>query len=327
MDLSIIIVNWNSKDYLRKCLASILATTRDIAYEIIVIDSGSFDGCADMLREEFPQVRFIQSQVNLGFAQANNLAAQSGRGECLLFLNPDTEVVGPAINVLLSGTGSLPDAGAVGCRLLNADGTVQTSCIQAFPTILNQVLSTEALRRIMPRSRLWGMRGLFEGGGSPVGVEMISGACLMIRRSVFDRVGHFSTDYFMYAEDLDLCYKARQCGFRNYYCSQGTVVHHGGGSTQQARSNFAHIMATVSIWKFLRKFRGAGYGDCYRLGVCGAALMRLALLVVLAPGWLAFSRGARWKAAWGKWFVILHWGLGCFRWPEQPGRAEQVGLV
>jgi len=179
MDLSIIIVNWNSKEYLRKCVGSILTGTRGLDFEIIVIDSASFDGCAEMLRNEFPRVRFIQSQENLGFAKANNLAFQSAIGEFLLFLNPDTEIVGPAINLLHSALKELPDAGAVGGKLLNSDGTVQTSCVQAFPTILNQCLSAEALRQLTPKARLWGMRAIFENGGKPSEVEMISGACLI----------------------------------------------------------------------------------------------------------------------------------------------------
>src|SRR5687768_17703109 len=124
MDLSIIIVNWNSNAFLTKCLNSIFALTKDIEFEVIVIDAGSFDGCERTLSEGFPSVRFIQSSTNPGFARANNLAFQEATGECVLFLNPDTEVVGSAIAMLYSQLRSLPDAGVVGARLLNSDGTV-----------------------------------------------------------------------------------------------------------------------------------------------------------------------------------------------------------
>ena len=190
-----------------------------LEFEIIVIDSASFDGCAEMLRKEFPQVRFIQSQENLGFAKSNNLAFRSATGESVLFLNPDTEIVGPAINVLHSALKMLPDAGVVGGRLLNSDGTVQTSCVQAFPTILNQLLNAESLRRRFPRSRLWGMAPLFDAGTKPKLVEAISGACVMLPRLLLEKIGVFSKDYFMYSEDIDLSYKVNAGRIQVLLCS------------------------------------------------------------------------------------------------------------
>lgn len=132
MDVSIIIVNWNSVRFLRACIGSIERYTTGISHEIVVIDSASYDGCGEMLREEFPQVRFIQSAANIGFAGANNLAYRSARGQHVLFLNPDTELASPAVNVMLEHLQRCPDAGAVGCKLLNADGSLQTTCIQAL---------------------------------------------------------------------------------------------------------------------------------------------------------------------------------------------------
>ncbi len=326
MDLSIIIVNWNSKEYLRKCVGSILAETRGLEFEITVIDSASFDGSEEMVRKEYPQVKFIQSRENLGFAKSNNLALQAAGGEFVLFLNPDTEIVGASINLLYTALKSLPNAGAVGGKLLNSDGTVQTSCVQAFPTIMNQILGAEALRRLTPRSRLWGMRALFENAAKPVEVDMVSGACLMMRRSVFQEIGLFSTDYFMYAEDVDLCFKARRSGFTNYYFGQASVIHHGGGSSQQARGNFSNIMAIESIWKFLKNSRGVSYCACYRLAVAGAALVRVAFLVGLSPGLLALSGASRWSASCSKWFAIFRWGLGLSRWPGRYGGSGQPAV-
>jgi GT2 family glycosyltransferase len=327
MDLSIIIVNWNSKEYLRKCVSSILAGTRGLEFEIIVIDSASFDGCTEMLQGEFPQVRFIQSRENLGFAKSNNLAFKSAVGESVLFLNPDTEIVGPAINVLHSALKLLPDAGVVGGKLLNSDGTVQTSCVQAFPTILNQLLSAEALRRLTPKARLWGIRAIFENGGKPSAVDMISGACLMMRRSVFENIGQFSSDYFMYAEDVDLCYKCRKLGFNNYYFSEAVVVHHGGGSSQQARSNFSDIMLVESNRQFFNKWRGGIYSGCYRLMLSGSALIRVALLLILSPVLLVKSGVSRWKASCSKWFAVLNWGLGLSGWIRQYRRTEEATII
>ena len=138
--LSIVIVNWKSADFLRKCLQSIFANASDMSLEVIVVDNASFDGSAELVEREFPGVHFVQSKENLGFAGANNLGVRSAKGRNLLFLNPDTEVIGTALERMSSFLDATPDAGAVGCKLLNTDGTVQTSCIQPFPTILNQAL-------------------------------------------------------------------------------------------------------------------------------------------------------------------------------------------
>lgn len=327
MELSIIIVNWKSKDYLRQCLMTIVAETRDLDCEIIVIDSASFDGSEEMVQREYPQVKFIQSRENLGFSKSNNTAFAASQGEVVLFLNPDTEIIGPAINKLYAAIQQLPDAGALGGKLLNSDGSIQTSCVQPFPTILNQVLSADALRQRTPRASLWGMRAIYDFAGKALKVEMISGACLMMRRSVFEKIGGFSTEYFMYAEDVDLCYKAQKAGYTNYYFGDAEVIHHGGGSSQQARSNFSSVMMIESISQFLRKARGPVYSLCYRLVLGFSALVRVLVLLVLSPFLLIKSGGARWKAACSKWLAVFNWGLGLSRWSRQYGKREPVAVA
>ncbi|WP_340122716.1 glycosyltransferase family 2 protein [Methylobacter svalbardensis] len=310
MDLSIIIVNWNSKDYLQKCIASILSWTTDINFEIVVIDSASFDGVDEMLKRCYPQVRFIQSDRNLGFAKANNVAFRVSTGSNILFLNPDTELIGPAINILLDYIQILPKTGAIGCKLLNADGSVQTSCIQAFPTILNQLLNSEFLRALFPKFSLWGMASLFNAKDEPAEVDVISGACLMLKRSLFEQVGLFSGDYFMYAEDLDLCYKISQAGFTNYYIPGASVTHFGGGSTEKRPSDFSVVMMRESLWRFMKKNRGNIYGLAYRASIAISAIGRLLLLMILLP--LHYFRQSRpsWNASLKKWQAILTWSLG-----------------
>lgn len=155
-DLSIIIINWNSVGFLRKCLASVYANTKKTSFEVIVVDNASGDGCGDMVRAEFPEVHFVQSATNLGFAGANNLGVQYSSGKCLLFLNPDTELAGPAIDRMMEFLQSHAEAGIVGARLLNSDLSIQTSCIQNFPTVLNRVIDADLLRRLFPRLAFWG---------------------------------------------------------------------------------------------------------------------------------------------------------------------------
>lgn len=309
MDLSVIIVNWNSKEYLCKCIASLLAQTHGLEFEIIVIDSASFDGCDRMLEEHYPHVRFLQSKENLGFGKANNAAFRLSRGRHVLFLNPDTELVGPAINILDERLRTLPRAGIVGCRLLNSDRTVQTSCIQSLPTILNQLLDSEYLRARWPRSALWGTAPLYEANHLPKVVEGITGACLMLKRDAFERVGMFSEDYFMYAEDLDLCYKLRKAGYINYYVPDATLIHYGGGSSQAAASNFSVVMMRESIWQFLRKHRGPVYSLSHRVSMLFSAIARLGFLAMLFPIRRIHRRRAAWYAAFQKWQTILLWSL------------------
>ena len=324
IELSIIIVNWNSADYVMACIQSIYKQTSELSYEVIVVDNASFDGCDERLASEHPSVIFVQSQCNLGFARANNLGVMYARGSVLLFLNPDTELRDRAIEFLYTHFQSLPDSGAVGCRLLNSDGSLQTSCVQSLPTLLNQMLDAELLRRWFPKAILWGNAALFEGGTAPAEVEAVSGACIMIRHEVFDRVEGFSSDYFMYGEDLDICFKARRVGFRNYHVPKAVIVHHGGGSSQQTCNNFSIIMMCESVSRFLRKSRGGFYSSCYRLVMSGAALIRLALIGVLFPVWLAKRRTHVWSAAFRKWFSILRWGFGLERWVRRHGQIEQA---
>jgi GT2 family glycosyltransferase len=204
----------------------------------------------------------------------------------------------------------LPDAGAVGCKLLNADKTVQTSCIQPFPTILNQLLDSELLRSLLPKWSFWGNAPLFGGRNGPEAVEGISGACVMMNRIVFDQVGLFSEDYFMYAEDIDLCHKIRQAGRKNYYIPDAVVIHFGCGSTGKGPSGFSEIIMRESIWRFLRKTRGGNYGFIYRISTLIAAMGRIALLTIILPLFIIRQKKISWNSSFRKWGAVLAWSLG-----------------
>lgn len=314
MDFSIIIVNWNSKDYLLKAIASVEAETKGIEFEVVVIDGGSFDGCDEMLRKFYPHVVFIQSAKNIGFAKANNKAFKASCGRNLLFLNPDTEVEGHAIKTLYDELNALPNAGIVGPKLLNSDRSIQESCIRAFPTILNQVLESDMLRNLFPGAKLWGMKPLFEEIEVPQEVDAVSGACFMINRSVFERVGMFSTDYFMYSEDIDLCLKVQKAGLNTYYVPGAVVVHHGGGSSQASPNTFSSVMMLESRWRFFRKTRSVWYSRFYCIAMFGTCILRVGLVLFV---WLAcrlagkeFSGSAVLK----RWIAKLRWTIGGERW-------------
>src|SRR5271154_4562824 len=161
VELSVICVNWNSVDYLEECITSIYETTEGISFEIIVVDNASPQGGVETLKDQFPEIVIIESKENLGFAGANNIGFRRSTGSYVLFLNPDTRIIGRALNIILNQIKSLPDAGIVGCKLLNTDLTVQLTAIQKFPTILNQVLDAEYLQRKWPQCPLWEIGPLF----------------------------------------------------------------------------------------------------------------------------------------------------------------------
>ena len=310
-ELSIIIINWNSAELLRSCLRSIYANTCGISYEIIVLDNASYDGSAELVALEFPEVMFLQAERNLGFAQGNNRAVDHSSGHMLLFLNADTEVPGPAIQQMVACMNSLPGAGALGPKLLRSDGSLQTNCIQAFPTITNQLLDSNYLRVKFPRWSLWGSRSVYDEQPHPTPVDGVVGACLMIRRNVFDQAGRFNPAYFMYAEDMDLCFKVQQLKKTNYYIGAAVVIHHGGRSASASSDRqWSHVVSKASTLQFMQLHRGRAYALAFRLLTAGAALGRIGAvrLASAAPG--GPSRHEAYKITLAKWTRVLKWALG-----------------
>lgn len=298
--LSVILVNWNSTVYLGNCISSVREWCGDMHPEIIVVDNASPDGDVDVLGERYDDIRIIKCPVNLGFGRANNVGFRLSTGQYILFLNPDTELNSPAIQLMLNGLLTLEDAGVIGCRLLNGDLSVQTSCIQSFPTILNQALDTDVLRSRWPRSRLWGIGPLFGQDDGAVAVEVVSGACMLMRREVFERVGLFSEEYFMYGEDLDLCYKVVKAGYRNYYVGGATVIHYGGGSS--GNPELATVRKWESIVHYCVKNHGRAYGCAFAAVIAAVALSRIVLLALAGllfhgnqPARGSYSAVAKWR--------------------------------
>jgi N-acetylglucosaminyl-diphospho-decaprenol L-rhamnosyltransferase len=306
-ELSIICVNWNSVEYLLECIGSIYEHTPETSLEIIVVDNASPEGGVETIAEKYPLVTIVKSDTNLGFAGANNLGFGYSTGLYILLLNPDTKLIEPAIDAMLHQLKSLPDAGVVGCKLLNTDLSIATTSIQKFPTILNQLLNIEHLRLRFPACPLWDIGPLFSESSTPVKVDVIPGACMMLKREVFERAGLLTEDYFMYAEDIDLNYKIRKLGFSSYYVGEAKIVHHGGRSSSRQRvSQWSTVMTYRAMLKFYRKSRGRLYGAAYRVAMGCSAVVRLILLALMFP--FGDRLGIRWAAA--KWSTILKWSLG-----------------
>lgn len=318
MDISVIIVNWRSAEFLRKCLESVYRDTRELEFEIIVVDNASFDGCGAMLEREFPSVRFIQSADNLGFGAANNLAVEQARGEAVLFLNPDTEVRGAALAKLWQALQSRTDAGAVGARLLNSDLSLQTSCVQPFPRLLNQLLDFDYLHRKLPRASLWKTEALRECAEGMPAVECVSGACLMVRRQALQQIGGgFHPLYFMYTEDLDLCRRLAAAGWKVYFVGSAEVVHHGGGSSGAGQSNFSAVMMRESIFRYMRAWHGNVYALAYRIAMGVVAAVRLLLAGLWQATARTESRRRQLQGSRRKWSYILRWACGLERWSSR----------
>jgi N-acetylglucosaminyl-diphospho-decaprenol L-rhamnosyltransferase len=310
MDVSIIFVNWNSVGFLKEAVSSIYQFTHAIQFEIIVVDNASAEPGLEGLIGDFPSIKLIRSPENLGFSRANNLGFENSSGKYLLFLNPDTKLTTPAINIMLKAIEQLPDAGALGCKLLNTDLSLQTSCVQPFPSIWNQITDTDYVQdRWLQRV----VSSAFEtdrGEQSVIGVEMVSGACLMIERSAFAKAGMFSDEYFMYADDLDLCFKLSELGRRNYFVPAAVVIHHGGKSAGRKVRGWAVMAKFNSISKFFRKTRGPVYAGCYRLAMGVVAAVRLVILsIMLLTSSLIRGRQSI-KGSMVKWSAVLRWSAG-----------------
>lgn len=311
-DLSIIIVNWNSLAFTEACIESIKRSVRDVSFEVIVIDNASDDAPCTGLKTRFPDVTLILNERNSGFGQANNRAAQHTRGEVLLFLNPDTLVEGEVIAHMFNELMARPSAGVIGCRLLNPDRSLQLSSVQAFPTILNQVLSLDRFQRLWPRSRLWGKQALYPSEGQSLSeVDVVSGAALMIKRAVFVEAGGFKPQFFMYAEEVDLCASVKSLGYSVLHSSESEITHFGGGSTKQCKDGFAEIEMRESVYKFLSASRGSWYASLFRASLFISAVCRLAVLAAHRFCLRAFTRQSDDSAeqSWKKWLRIGLWAL------------------
>ena len=307
MKLSIIIVNWNSKDYLRLCLASIAKYAAGLPLQIIVVDGGSFDGCGEMLAAGFPDVEFVQSQENIGFGKSNNLGFGRVTGDLVLLLNPDSEVLPGTINELVEILASHPDAGMVGARLLNSDGSFQESSVHPLPTPLGTAIDSDVLRR------WWWRKARISADGRPIVVDAVSGACILMRTKVFRQIGGFNPRYFMYAEDMDLCLKIKRSGLRVYHAPRAEVLHHGGGSSRTCFSKFSTVMTREAVNLFMEINHGMLTVKLYRQLIGLSAVVRLSLLIpvwIMTPGQRRHAR----RASISRWWVVLRWLAGLEDW-------------
>jgi len=232
--LSIIIVSWNVGELLSKCLKSIYLYSLGLEIEVYVVDNASADGSAEMVKNNFPQVKLIASRENLGFAKANNLALKEARGEYVLFLNPDTEIFPDTLNKSLAFMASHRDTGVMGCKMVYRDGSLQPS-VRRFPTILAILEMFLKLPKIFSRLRAidhYLAKG-FDYNREQV-VDQVMGAYMLIPKLVIEKVGLLDERFFTWFEEVDYCLRVKRASYRVYYNPEVKIIHHGGTSFAQA---------------------------------------------------------------------------------------------
>lgn len=280
-DISIALVNWNTKDLLQQCLDSVYRTAGDLRLEVIVVDNASEDGSPDIVAERYPDVVLVRSQVNMGFAAGVNIAFRHSTAPYFLLLNTDTIVLEGALQGLLWFMETHAEAGVAGCRLLNCDGTLQRSCSR-FPSPMTELFDALYLSKLFPRSKLFGCYSMSWWDFEDVReVDFAGGSALMVRRQAIQEVGLMDEGYFMYAEEADWCYRMWKHGWGVYYFPGAQVIHLGGRSAAKFGSDvLLHLY--ISRYRFVRKHYGR----------VSAASMRAVIGLSSALRWSAYSAAA-----------------------------------
>ncbi|MGH7895628.1 MAG: glycosyltransferase family 2 protein [Candidatus Binatia bacterium] len=270
VDVSIIVPSWNTRELLGACLESACDPT--VHTETIVVDNGSRDGSPEFVESRFPSVRLLRSAENRGFPAAANQGARVATGRHLLFLNRDARLLPGALGALLDVARMHADAGVVGARILNVDGSFQASHTR-FPTLASEFLVLSGLGRLF-RGAQYPSAGPDEGAPRPV--DWVSGACFLVRREALAAVSGFDEDYFLYAEETDLCYRLRLAGWRTWYQPAAQVLHIGEASLGGRRPDVeAHLYR--SRVRFFRKHRGPAAARMLRAQIYGfTAVKRVA---------------------------------------------------
>lgn len=235
MDISVIIVNYNVREFLNNALISLNKALSGLTSEIFVVDNASDDGSVELVRKNFPEVKLIANTVNAGFAKANNQALKLSTGKYLLLLNPDTLVQEDTFTSLIDFFRTHPDAGMVGCKILNPDGTLQLPCRRSFPTPWTAFTKTFGLSTLFPKSKLFARYNLtFLDPDDTYEVDAVSGSFMMVSREAYELVGGLDETFFMYGEDLDWCFRVQRSGKKVYYVPTTSIIHYKGESTKRS---------------------------------------------------------------------------------------------
>jgi len=273
MDTSIIIVSWNTRDILRNCLKSVYEQTKDIPFEVIVIDNASSDNSVSMIKSEFSQVHLIENKENRGFAAGVNQGIAIVKGRYVLVLNSDTIICDNAIEKTIRYADTHPEAAMVGCQVSDNFDTIQMTCFR-FPSVLNLFLYTFSLNKIFKKNHFFGREWmLWWRRNSEREVEVVSGSFMLVRRKAIDDIGLMDEDYFLYYEETDWCYRFAKAGWKILFWPGAKIIHcHGGRNSSKQESTKMAIQMQRSCLIFFRKNRN----------IASSIMVRLLLIVSFA---------------------------------------------
>lgn len=296
MDVSIIIVNWNTRDILQDCLQSVYEQAGDVTFEAILIDNASTDGSVEMVKDKFPEVAIIENSENRGFAAANNQGFAVAKGRYVLLLNSDTIVLDNAVAKTVVFADAHPRAAVVGCRVLNRDGSLQPTCCM-FPSILNMLLSTSYLYKLFPKSKFFGRQHMTWWGRDDVRkVDVATGCFMLVRQEAIEQVGVMDEQFFMYGEDTDWCYRFKKAGWRILFTSSAEIIHIRGASSKQRKPEMK-LQLRGSKLLFWKKHRS-------RFMYIIACLLVAVFFLLRVPYWLGMAvitrndRNSQLRTAW-----------------------------
>lgn len=280
-DVSVVIVNWNTRDLLQQTLQTLYQATHNTTFETIVVDNGSTDGSTELVRQEWKQAHLIALPENRGFAVGNNIGFKHCCGRYILLLNSDTIVLPNTLYGMACFLDAHPDTGCVGCRHLNPDGSLQRS-IDNFPSLLNDFLSYTELHRIPLLQTFLQRRFAWWSDHNTVReVNWVNGACMMVRCEVLAQVGGLDEGYFIYAEEIDWCYRMHNAGWRIYFTPEAEVIHIGGQAMNRVadkrivlkyKGQYRFYRKHYSVWKYL----------VLRIMVSIIAILRIVVLLILS---------------------------------------------
>lgn len=281
LDVSIIIVNWNTRDILRDCLRSVYDQTQDISFEVIVVDNASNDSSPAMIKTQFPQVILVENLKNKGFAAANNQGMTVAKGRYVLLLNSDTVVLDNAVAKTVAFADSHSEAAVIGCRVLNPNRTLQPTCFM-FPFLLNIFLGSTYLYKLFPKSKFFGREQMTWWDRSNVmGVDVVTGCFMLVRRKALEQIGSMDERFFMYGEETDWCYRFKKAGWKILFTPDAEIIHLGGASTEQVKPEMT-LQLRGSILLFIKKHRG-------RLAYVFACILVSLFFLIRVPYWLTMA--------------------------------------
>lgn len=277
IDISVIIVNYKVKEYIANLLNSLERASHQLSLEIFVVDNASGDNSITYLKERFPDVNYIQNHENLGFGKANNQAIKLAKGTYSLLINPDTLVSEDTLDILFSHMQTNEKCGACGCKILNPDGTFAPESRRSVPTIWSAACKVFGLNTLFPKSKLFGkyyLSWLHEDEPSPVPV--LSGSFMFWRTEVLQQLGGFDERFFMYGEDIDLCYRIQETGYHIDYVPDTSIIHYKGESTKKGDLKYIRLF-NKALYQFFDKQYSSQYSFLFKVFIYAAIMVRTVL--------------------------------------------------